>query len=39
LPAAADRFANGFDNPADFEEYFYDPELNAAYLASLTPGA
>lgn len=33
LPPVADRFANGFDDPADFEEYFYDPELTAGYLA------
>ncbi|MCQ6552830.1 FAD-binding oxidoreductase [Streptomyces sp. C10-9-1] len=31
----ADRFANGFNDPADFEEFFYDPEKTAAYLASV----
>ncbi|MEV6399868.1 styrene monooxygenase/indole monooxygenase family protein [Streptomyces sp. NPDC051907] len=25
LPAVANRFANGFNDPSDFEEYFYDP--------------
>ncbi|MET8974414.1 styrene monooxygenase/indole monooxygenase family protein [Streptomyces sp. NPDC004539] len=35
LQPAADRFANGFDNPADFENFFYEPERTAAYLASL----
>jgi hypothetical protein len=30
----ADRFANGFDDPADFEAYLYEPERTAAYLAS-----
>ncbi|MEW2544864.1 styrene monooxygenase/indole monooxygenase family protein [Streptomyces sp. NPDC047002] len=33
LPAVADRIANGFDDPADFEDYFYDPERADAYLA------
>lgn len=32
LPPVADRFANGFDDPADFEGWFYDPERAAAYL-------
>jgi 2-polyprenyl-6-methoxyphenol hydroxylase-like FAD-dependent oxidoreductase len=36
LPAVAHRFANGFDNPADFEDYFYEPEKAAAYLASVS---
>jgi hypothetical protein len=36
LPAVADRFANGFDNPADFENWFFDPELAGAYLASVS---
>ncbi|WP_432247909.1 styrene monooxygenase/indole monooxygenase family protein [Streptomyces sanyensis] len=31
----ADRFANGFNDPADFEDFFYDPERTAAYLASV----
>ncbi|MFD4986790.1 styrene monooxygenase/indole monooxygenase family protein [Streptomyces sp. NPDC058374] len=29
----ADRFANGFDDPADFENFFFDPEKTEAYLA------
>jgi hypothetical protein len=33
LPAVADRFANGFDDPADFEEWFFEPGRAAAYLA------
>ncbi len=37
LPPVARRFANGFDNPADFEEWFFEPEKAGAYLASLTP--
>ncbi|MFE0171672.1 styrene monooxygenase/indole monooxygenase family protein [Streptomyces sp. NPDC059002] len=38
LQPVADRFANGFNDPADFENYFYDPEKAAAYLESLAPG-
>ncbi|MFV0127818.1 styrene monooxygenase/indole monooxygenase family protein [Streptomyces sp. HMX112] len=34
IPAVADRFVNGFNDPADFENFFYDPEKTAAYLAS-----
>ncbi|MCX4745526.1 FAD-binding oxidoreductase [Kitasatospora sp. NBC_01287] len=37
LPPVAHRFANGFDNPADFENWFYDPEKAGAYLASVAP--
>ncbi|MEE1804579.1 styrene monooxygenase/indole monooxygenase family protein [Streptomyces sp. NPDC101062] len=33
LQPVADRFANGFDDPSDFENYFYEPEKTAAYLA------
>ncbi|MFE7409097.1 styrene monooxygenase/indole monooxygenase family protein [Streptomyces laurentii] len=36
LQPIADRFANGFDDPADFENFFFEPEKTAAYLASLT---
>ncbi|MFE4589890.1 styrene monooxygenase/indole monooxygenase family protein [Streptomyces laurentii] len=36
LQPIADRFANGFDDPADFENFFFEPEKAAAYLASLT---
>ena len=37
LPPVAHRFANGFNHPADFENWFYDPEKAAAYLGSVTP--
>ncbi|MEV6975016.1 styrene monooxygenase/indole monooxygenase family protein [Kitasatospora sp. NPDC093806] len=33
-PAIADRFANGFDNPADLDDWFLDADKAAAYLAS-----
>ncbi|MFD5747246.1 styrene monooxygenase/indole monooxygenase family protein [Streptomyces sp. NPDC127033] len=33
LPPVADRFANGFDDPSDFEHFFYDPAKADAYLA------
>ncbi|RXS81812.1 FAD-binding oxidoreductase [Streptomyces sp. TM32] len=36
LQPIADRFANGFDDPSDFENFFYEPEKANAYLASLT---
>ncbi|MEE1927605.1 styrene monooxygenase/indole monooxygenase family protein [Streptomyces sp. TRM 70351] len=36
LQPVADRFANGFNDPADFEEWFYEPEKAEAYLASVT---
>jgi hypothetical protein len=36
LPEVANRFANGFNDPSDFENFFYDPEKTAAYLASVT---
>lgn len=36
LQPVADRFANGFNNPADFEDYFYEPEKTEAYLASVS---
>ncbi|MET9360639.1 styrene monooxygenase/indole monooxygenase family protein [Streptomyces sp. NPDC006632] len=35
LPPVADRFVNGFDNPADFENFFFDPEKTNAYLAEV----
>jgi hypothetical protein len=31
----ADRFANGFNNPADFFEWFMDPAKAEAYLAEV----
>lgn len=36
LQPVADRFANGFDDPSDFENFFYEPEKANAYLASLS---
>ncbi|MEU4066722.1 styrene monooxygenase/indole monooxygenase family protein [Streptomyces wedmorensis] len=36
LQPVADRIANGFDDPADFENFFFDPERTAAYLAEVT---
>ncbi|MDI3417146.1 styrene monooxygenase/indole monooxygenase family protein [Streptomyces luteolus] len=35
-PEVAHRIANGFDDPSDFEDYFYDPEDTERYLASQT---
>lgn len=35
-PAIASRFANGFDDPRDFFEWFMDPEKAAQYLADVT---
>jgi hypothetical protein len=37
LAPVAQRFANGFDDPSDFEKWFFDPELAGAYLASVAP--
>ncbi|GFH35804.1 oxygenase [Streptomyces pacificus] len=34
LQPVADRFANGFNDPSDFENFFFDPEKTSAYLAS-----
>jgi hypothetical protein len=39
LQPVADRFANGFNDPADFENYFYDPALAGAYLGEVTAAA
>ncbi|MER7044034.1 styrene monooxygenase/indole monooxygenase family protein [Streptomyces jumonjinensis] len=36
LQPVADRFANGFNDPSDFENFFYDPELADAYLAEVS---
>ncbi|MDX3852125.1 styrene monooxygenase/indole monooxygenase family protein [Streptomyces sp. AK02-01A] len=36
LQPVADRFANGFDNPADFENFFYEPDKTNAYLAEVS---
>ncbi|MFH8406656.1 styrene monooxygenase/indole monooxygenase family protein [Streptomyces sp. NPDC018019] len=35
LQPVADRFANGFNDPADFDNFFFEPEKAEAYLASL----
>ena len=35
FPAIASRFANGFDDPRDFFEWFMDPALADAYLAEV----
>ncbi|MEU8912147.1 styrene monooxygenase/indole monooxygenase family protein [Streptomyces nigrescens] len=35
LQPVADRFANGFNDPSDFENFFYEPEKTNAYLGSL----
>ena len=35
FPAVAHRFANGFDNPPDFYEWFMDPDSARAYLAEV----
>ncbi|MER8072633.1 styrene monooxygenase/indole monooxygenase family protein [Streptomyces sp. NPDC094034] len=32
LRPVADRFANGFNDPADFENFFYEPEKTNAFL-------
>ncbi|MFE0426291.1 styrene monooxygenase/indole monooxygenase family protein [Streptomyces sp. NPDC058953] len=34
IQPVADRIANGFNDPADFENFFFDPEKAGAYLAS-----
>ncbi|WP_030567488.1 styrene monooxygenase/indole monooxygenase family protein [Streptomyces aureocirculatus] len=35
IQAVADRFANGFNDPADFEKYFYDAGLTEKYLTEV----
>lgn len=34
-PAVARRFANGFSNPADFQDWFMTPDAAERYLASM----
>ena len=34
-PTVASRFANGFEDPSDFQHWFMDPEKAAKYLASV----
>ncbi|SHK77982.1 styrene monooxygenase/indole monooxygenase family protein [Actinacidiphila paucisporea] len=36
-PPVADRIANGFDTPADFDPWFYEPEAAADYLSATAP--
>ncbi|WP_381794156.1 styrene monooxygenase/indole monooxygenase family protein [Streptomyces niveus] len=38
LQPVADRFANGFDDPSDFENFFYDAAKTEAYLAAVGEG-
>ena len=38
-PEIAHRFANGFDDPADYGDYFLDPEGADRYLAGVTARA
>jgi hypothetical protein len=33
VPAVARRFVNGFDNPSDFNVYFFEPDKTTAWLA------
>ena len=35
FPAVAHRFANGFDNPTEYYEWFMEPEKAEAYLAEV----
>lgn len=35
LQPVADRFANGFDDPSDFEKWFFDPAKAEAYLGQV----
>ncbi|MFJ9620547.1 styrene monooxygenase/indole monooxygenase family protein [Streptomyces sp. NPDC101181] len=39
LQPVANRFANGFNDPSDFENFFYEPEKTNAYLASVSGGS
>ncbi|MEV6653070.1 styrene monooxygenase/indole monooxygenase family protein [Streptomyces sp. NPDC051219] len=39
LQPVANRFANGFNDPADFENFFFDPSLTNAYLAEVSGAA
>ncbi|GHG56734.1 styrene monooxygenase/indole monooxygenase family protein [Streptomyces griseocarneus] len=36
LQHVADRFANGYDDPADFEDYFFDAAKAEAFVAEAT---
>ena len=35
----ADRFANGFDDPTDFENWFLDPRKAESYLTTVAQAA
>jgi hypothetical protein len=35
LQPVADRFANGFNDPTDFEDFFYEPARTEAYLGEV----
>lgn len=39
LQPVADRMANAFNDPADFEEWFYEPEKAEAYLDAVAGAA
>lgn len=38
LPRVADRFAGGYDDPADFADWFHRPRAAAAYVAGTDRG-
>jgi hypothetical protein len=35
----ADRFANGFNDPSDFENFFYEPQKTEGYLMEVSGAA
>ncbi|MGP3949525.1 styrene monooxygenase/indole monooxygenase family protein [Streptomyces sp. 7N604] len=39
LQPVADRFANGFNDPEDFEHFFYEPEKAQGYLGEVAGAA
>lgn len=39
LQPVADRFANGFDDPSDFEDYFFDAAKAEAYVTQVAAAA
>ncbi|MFP3992821.1 styrene monooxygenase/indole monooxygenase family protein [Streptomyces sp. E11-3] len=39
LPPIAHRFANGFNDPSDFENFFYDPEKANGYVSEVAESA
>jgi hypothetical protein len=38
VPPVARRFANGFSDPNDFNDWLMDPSLTEAYLTKITTG-